>query len=522
MRKIFYTLTLTTSFFLFADISYQPERLRDTEKLKFSDAPTQSRLIFESLPVHIYPPLANYIDAPLPQITASDQVVGIYLNILYAQDKEQIQQKKLRDWIESIAEDSSIPFSFSPEESKDFALYILDGFPLSMMRHYFAESVCKSLVNGQFLENALAKAKYETLRLALVYRMAAQKISNWEGRGEILIKKLLECADQASQIIEQETVAIREKQDEALRQILNTTVIDLIKPPFTWDIRIQVLKQMIDKITSSSSNSSYFLALQEVTPQVLSDLKKMFAYRNLQWISFNNISGQRTLAPQQEEVLGEAVEYTSTIALSPGLEILKVELGDLPTESDHMRKILGMRIRDTHTNKIFNIFTTHTDYKIQNNIYERTASKIYEFVMQFFQDDLVNDKRFLIGGDLNSFDGQGGEKYIEKLRGLFAGSRDFRETDYHAPYPIACSSFIGRYEDTYIGRIAKDGIMEPNALDHIIVGNKIELHSSAREAMVYDNLGKLLDYYEERDKYMTNLQKGITFSDHFVNIIRFK
>ena len=93
----------------------------------------------------------------------------------------------------------------------------------------------------------------------------------------------------------------------------------------------------------------------------------------------------------------------------------------------------------------------------------------------------MSDQRFVLGGDLNSFVGQGGgDKYIEKLRASFAGSRDFRETDYYAPYPIAWSSFIGRYEDTYSGRIAKDGIMEPNSLDHIIVGSEIELHSAAR------------------------------------------
>lgn len=64
--------------------------------------------------------------------------------------------------------------------------------------------------------------------------------------------------------------------------------------------------------------------------------------------------------------------------------------------------------------------------------------------------------------------------------------------------------------------------MEPNAFDHVIVGNGIKLQSAAREAAVYNEWGELLDYYKERDEYMENLQNRITFSDHFFNIIRFE
>ena len=67
------------------------------------------------------------------------------------------------------------------------------------------------------------------------------------------LQKLLECADQIDQITEQEVAAIRENPTVALQQILNKTAIDLIRPPFTWDIRTQVLEQMIHKITSYSA-----------------------------------------------------------------------------------------------------------------------------------------------------------------------------------------------------------------------------------------------------------------------------
>jgi hypothetical protein len=201
--------------------------------------------------------------------------------------------------------------------------------------------------------------------------------------------------------------------------------------------------------------------------------------------------------------------------------VIKVELGDLPNESGSVRKILGVRVRNRHTNEVYNLFTTHTDHKIQNDIYARTAAKIHAFATRFFE-DAASEQRFVIGGDLNAFEQLGGDKYVERLRELFVGSQDFRETDYYAPYPIAWSSFIGRFDDAYSGRLAKDGIVEPSALDHILVGNGVELQSAAREAVVYDEEGLLLDYYQEQSDYITHLQKRMTFSDHFFNIVRFK
>lgn len=490
-------------------------------KHQLAAAPILQPTTFEKAD-YIHPPLANHIDAPLPPTTASDQVVGIYGNILYPQDKEQIQQKRLTDWIEAYSKNSNVPFPLSPEDINDISLYILDRFPLGTIRHYFAEQVHQSLATGYPLESALKIAKQETLIRAQLYKEMAQNIPKWEGRCEILIAKLVECANQAEQIVDCDVKAVRNNPDAALQQMLEKTATDLIKPPFTWEMRTQVLKQMVDKVTFVSPNSPYFLALQEVTPQALGDLKKTFADRDLQWISFNNLSGKETLAPQQEEILGEATGFTSTLALSRDLEVLKVELGDLPTESGSIRKILGVRVRNTHTHETFNLFTTHTDHKIQNDIYVRTAAKMHEFATRFFQDAAPTEQRFVIGGDLNAFDQLGGGKYVERLRELFVGSQDFRETDYYAPSPIAWSSFIGRYDDTYSGRIVKDGTVEPSALDQVIVGNGIKLQSSAREAAVYNDSGKLLDYYKERDEYIANLQKRITFSDHFFNIVRFK
>ncbi|MFZ4773542.1 MAG: hypothetical protein ACOYK9_06085 [Chlamydiia bacterium] len=469
---------------------------------------------------YIHPPQAHHLDAPLPPLLSSQHIVGIYGNILYPQDQEQLGQKKLVEWIEAFAENPKAPFPLSSEEFTDISLYILDRFALGTIRHYFASAFARSLESGQPLEIALETAKKETFARALLYREIGQNIPKLGGRSEILEKKFLECADSIEKITTRDAKTLR-KNPEAYRQILKSTTIELIQKPLTWDVRTQVLKQMVDKVTALSPNSPYFLALQEVTPQALDDLKETLKNRNLQWISFNNMSDRATLPAQQEAILGEATGFTSTIALSPDLEILKVELGDLPTESGSIRKILGVRVRNCHTNKVFNLFSTHTDHKIQNEIYERTAAKIHGFATEFFSDAPLEDRRFIAGGDLNVFEQLGGGKYVQMLHTLFKGAQDFRETDYYAPKLVAWSSYIGRPGTAFLPPITKDGV-EPSGLDQILVGNGVKLHSAAREALVYDTSGRLLDYHENRDEYRENLEKRNTFSDHFFNIVRFE
>lgn len=467
---------------------------------------------------YIHPVLANHVDAPLPTVVTSDQVVGIYGNIFYPQDQEKIQLEKINGWIEAFSKNSSTPFPLSSEEINDISLFMLDRFPLKTISLYFVNRVQVHLSSKQSLESALEHSTQETFTRASLYKEIAKNIPACEGRSDILKAKFIECVDQTGLIINQNVKIIQNNPKEALQTLLRKGSIE---PPFTWDIRIQVFKQLIHKVMSASKNLPYFFALQEVTPQALNDLKTTFADRNLQWISFNNISGKETLAPRQEETLGEATGFTSTMALSSDLQIIKIALGDLPTESGSIRKILGVRALNSHTNKVFNLFTTHTDHKIQNDIYVRTATKIYEFATQFFQDD-PTERKFVLGGDLNAFEQLGGGKYLEKLYELFPNSNDFRETNYYAPNLIAWSSFIGRSDDPHSAQIAQGGVIESNALDHVIVGNGIELQSAAREAAVYNGSGVLLDYYKEKDEYIENLQNRITFSDHFFNIIRFK
>lgn len=462
-----------------------------------------------AVPSYIQPPLANHIDAPMPLKTGSDCVVGIYGNILYPQDEEQRLQHRLLGWVE----DGSAPFPLSQDELNRLSLYILDRFPMGALSEYFFNQVQMARAEGESFEHAVQKGLRDAVARAERYQVLAEQIPAREGRGKRLKGHFSACIAQLEEMIERETMALRKA---SLNEFKHS--YEPIREPFTWETRLSVFTQMIEKILSKSPDSPYFLALQEVTPEALHDFKRTLKGRDLQWISFNNISGQETAEPGQETTLGESTGFTSTIALSSDLEVLKVELGDLPTESGSVRKILGIRVRNVHTNVCYTLFTTHTDHKIQNGIYERSAAKIHEFARGFFHEDA----RFVLGGDLNAFEELGGAAYLESLRTLFPGSKDFRETDYYAPRPIASSSFIGHNDDAYSGRIAIDGVMVPNAFDHILVGGDIELEGASREAAVYNFEGELLDYDEQRDEYVESLQKRITFSDHFFNVVRFK
>ncbi|MBS0625503.1 MAG: hypothetical protein JSS32_05585 [Verrucomicrobia bacterium] len=468
---------------------------------------------FAAESAYIRPPLANHIDAQMPTDNSSDQVLGIYGNILYPQDLESIQRKKIYEW---IGTGGRLPLS--DEEMRDVSNYILDRIPERAFRWYFAHDVETALVNGATMEDALEGARVSAAARIEQYKEMALALSGKEGRHQLLAAKLNECADKGSLITKILSKDLKKKPSN-LQHLLRSASAALIESPYDWDTRIDVLKQMVDKTTALSPNSAYFLALQEVTPQALSDMKKKFAERNIQWISVNNLTGKPTKEVREEEVDGESTAFTSTIALSPELKVLKTELGDLPTESGSIRKILGVRVLNTLTNKTFDIFTTHTDHKIQNDIYLRTALKVHEF-MTDFRKDAAENQPYVMGGDLNAFPDQGGDQYVEKLRELLPSSRDFRESNYYAPSQIAWSSFIGRGDEHIPIPLGPNGEIEHNGLDQLLVGN-VQVSASGREALVYDKEGKLIDPYTQRAEYIENLKKRITFSDHLFNIVRF-
>lgn len=473
---------------------------------------------------YICPPLARHFDAPLPCVKDPSQVVGIYGNILYPQDKELELQKKLYSWIqESVENETPVTFPLTSEEILGMSLYMIERFPAKAARVYLASCLREeSEKSGQDIKAVCANAKKNTMGLYKTFNELALMLPKNTHHHKVLSNKLTEQADKLEKQIDGYIYFFQNKvSPEKRKQHLLQEQFELIQTPFNWDLRLQVFKQMIEKVQALSPNSPYFLALQEVTPEALSGLKKTLADKNLRWISYNNLSGNVTLKPKQEKVPGEATSFTTTIALSQDLEVLKIDLGDLPSESGSIRKILGVKVKNKYSNKVFNLFTTHTDHKVQNNLYTKTAKKIHDFASGFFQQGKVDEARMVIGGDLNAFEDKGGDAYLKELRQLFRDSQDFRETDYYSPSQIAWSTLIGRSGNPAIPQINEKGIIEKSALDHILVGKDIQLKSAAREALVYDDSGKLLDYHKDKGGYVKNLRKRQTFSDHLFNIVRF-
>ena len=229
-------------------------RRAPTRRMKhlLATLPRLAEPILESQANYIQPALANHIDAPLPLETSSDEIVGIYGNILYPEDRELAQKQKLIDWMEAYSENSNISFPLSPEELNDISIYRLERFPFSqIISRYFATRVQHHLTEGLSLEIGLENAAQETF---IWSQEIIKKIPALNGRSEILIGRLSECANQAELTIERAAKAIRENPEEAFKSLLEKRS-ELIEPPFTWDVRADVFKQMIDKIISASPNS---------------------------------------------------------------------------------------------------------------------------------------------------------------------------------------------------------------------------------------------------------------------------
>lgn len=502
--------------------------LRNMYTFQVSNPTTHSKSSIQQKPLpipqassYICPRLSRHFDAPLPLMNDKDQLLGIYGNILYPQDKEMELQKELYSWMKECHNTQTpSPCPINAKEMTQISVYMLERFPKKAARVYFAEHLKTSLANEAPFSEALLQATNATESFIKMFSTTASQFPQDVYQHRVLAKAFQTCVNGLNDQISRYGHYLGKLPNEDRNEHLLKEQFELINPSFSWDLRLKVFRQAVEKMQESSPSSPYFLALQEVTPEALSGLKKTLADKNLQWISFNNLSNQPTLNQAEEKVAGEATNFTSTIALSQDLEILKTDLGDLPSESGSLRRILGVRVRNKHSNQTYNLFTTHTDHVTNNNLYKRTAKKIHEFASQFLQGQSDRGK-IVLGGDLNAFEDKGGEDYLKELKALFKSSKDFRETAYYAPPQTAWSTYIGRPGAPNIPKITRDGSLEKNALDHILVGPDIKLESAAKEALVYDDSGNLLDYHQHRAVYIANLLKRQTFSDHLFNIVRF-
>jgi hypothetical protein len=280
-------------------------------------------------------------------------------------------------------------------------------------------------------------------------------------------------------------------------------------------VMVQEIKNIRDKVLQGAS----FLALQEATPDAVVELKEDLKDVYPTWISFNNVTDKLTELVDEEEVFGEFSTFTSTLALSPELQVQRHALANLPSTSGiHQRKILGVEVLNTKTDRKFAIFTTHTEHIPAS--YHDTVVKVHEFVRDFVGQN--SDLPIVFGGDLNAFEGAaGGEKFIQEMReGPFAGGADYREGDqFFVHKSIADSTYIGM-EGVDSRYKFNDGILAPNAFDHILTKN-VTVICGTRSAVVYDEQGRIVDPYLQAELYQERLERRKTASDHFLNAVIF-
>lgn len=467
---------------------------------------------------------------PFPSEVGTNTVLGIYYNILKPQEWDAEVRQKFYTWI------SSLDSSYFPIKDEDLA-YCSPSACLKIANKAFYGQLAmqlslrlKSEIFDVALENAL---KHLEDCVASIYKKMGELFSQKELRQtspalklrfKILAESFASCGQFPRQSLDYAIQKYRTVQHDPTQ--LAALLVGSIEKSAGQELRVQdkwehrsiPLMRMIRDIINEHSTSAFFLALQEATPDSLEDLKKEFADKNIHWVSFNNISGKETVPVSfaSEIVPGEAGSLTATIGLSPELQLQRAQLGYLPTCSGVPRTILGIEVHNRNTEESFAIFSAHTDYMVEGNLYQNNVESIEHFVRDFIGNKPLH---FILGGDLNAFEGMGGDEYIKNLRAqpTFAQSSDYREGAFFCPNEIQNATFIGHERDDYKVLFTLEGYVQPNALDHIFLTRQ-KIYGF-RIAGVYDENGVLVDPVQEPDRFRVHLQNRNTVSDHFLNAV---
>lgn len=466
----------------------------------------------------------SYFQAvPLPQMDNSDYMTGIYYNILTPLERENRCEPELVEYFTQWLTGKR------PEFLKLEQLETLNSYALTNVARVVLEEsrllplFTQSLQDGSTIENALVQAKSKIKKDDLPhYQEALEQLKNLRTyadrpatytRYTILIDNVQKCI--------QELDAVLEKRSSFLKsgiQEVTPSLSEHEQKLERFENRRAVMVEQIKDIRAKVPNGACFFAMQEASAEAVfelqEDLKELFPT----WVSFNNATGKETCVIENEEICGESTAFTSTLALSPELRVIRHELGDLPSPSGiHPRKILGVEVENTITNRRFALFTTHTEHIPES--YHDTVIKVHAFISQFIA--ATPDMPIVFGGDLNAFNGPG-QTFIKELRGgLFEGGQDYREgCHFYVHKSIADATFLG-LENAYCKAKFIDGKVESNDLDHIFTKN-VEVIAGFRSAVVYDENGKLIDPYSEPVLYQDRLEKRRTASDHFLNAVIFR
>lgn len=482
----------------------------------------------------IHPEKCNSIDAPLPLMAdRDDYVIGFYYNIYLPVERQNKCEPELIEYFSKYLVGQTPEF-LTLAQFKTISKYALSYAPINaIVRDRLSPLTEQGLKEGKNIDEALADAQEQIQNNDLLsYRFALEQLkllrdgevneSAMYERFTFLINSVEDCVTNLSRLLSRAKSTMKLNYNE--RGIIGdqnepSTVTEEEQHLALFDNRRKVMVQEIKNIRDKVLQGASFLALQEATPDAVIELKEDLKDVYPTWISFNNITGRPTELVEEEEVFGQSSTFTSTLALSPELEVQRHALANLPSTSGiHQRRILGVEVVNTKTGRKFAIFTTHTEHIPAS--YHNTVIKVHEFVRDFIGEN--HDLPIVFGGDLNAFEGTaGGEKFIQEMReGPFAGGVDYREGDqFFVHKSIADSTYIG-IEGVDSRYKFKDGILAPNALDHILTKN-VKVICGTRSAVVYNEQGKIVDPYLQPELYQERLERRKTASDHLLNAVIF-
>ncbi len=483
---------------------------------------------------YIHPEKCNSVDAPLPSMAnRDDYVIGFYYNIYLPVERQNKCEPELIEYFSKYLV-GQFPDFLTPTQFKTISRYALSYTPINaIVRDRLSPLTEQGLKEGKNIDDALADAQEQIQNNELLgYQFALEQLrllrdeevngSAMYERFTFLINSIEDCVKNLPRLLSRAKSTMKLNYNE--RGIIGdqnepSTVTKEEQHLARFDNRRKVMVQEIKNIRDKVPQGASFLALQEATPDAVFELKEDLKDVYPTWISFNNITGRPTELVEEEEVFGESSTFTSTLALSPELQVQRHALANLPSTSGiHQRRILGVEVVNTKTGHKFAIFTTHTEHIPAS--YHDTVIKVHEFVRDFIGQN--SNLPIIFGGDLNAFEGAaGGEKFIQEMReGPFAGGVDYREGDlFFVHKSIADSTYIGiegidsRYK-------FKEGILAPNALDHILTKN-VKVVCGTRSAVVYDEEGKIVDPYLQAELYQERLERRKTASDHLLNAVIF-
>lgn len=489
---------------------------------------------------YLHPETSSPVYGPMPVLCGNDLITGIYYNVLFPEERQNGERPALKNFLFCCLKGEAPEF-LTPAKFDTLNTFGIKSTPRLVFLDRLSQYALDLVQQGKGVPEALADAQEKIKQNDVPrYREVIERMKQLRAKERVedpaycrftlLIEALDECVADLDNILSRGRKLIEEefkKGKEAGLLLLEKSKMreerrrtsDPESHLQRFENRLNAIEEAVNNVLDKTPRAAAFLAFQEATPDAVEEMKARWKGRNFTWISYNNITGEETRVKSKEECFGESTAFTSTIALSPELKVQRVALESLPSPSGSTRKILGVEVLNTQTNRLLALFTTHTDHLIMGTLYSETAQAIHRFVASFINQN--PSLPVVLGGDLNAFETSGAAPFIEELRGgPFAGGQDYREgAAFYVSKMIADTTFVGREHDRFKARLTNE-VFEANALDHILT-QRVKVAAGVRDAVVYDGNGKLVDPHLQPNLFQERLILRKTASDHLLNAVIF-